>query len=142
MSATPIPRTLHMALSGIRDMSVMHTAPEARLPVKTFVSEYNEDIIKEAILRELERDGQVFFLHNRVRTIQQTAAELSELVPQATFLIGHGQMPDSELEDVMVAFGKREADVLVCTTIIESGLDMPNVNTLKCGLGILIYTLV
>lgn len=130
LSATPIPRTLHMALSGIRDMSVMHTAPEARLPVKTFVSEYNEDIIKEAILRELERDGQVFFLHNRVRTIQQTAAELSELVPQARFLVGHGQMPDSELEDVMVAFGKGEADVLVCTTIIESGLDMPNVNTL------------
>ena len=130
LSATPIPRTLHMALSGIRDMSVMHTAPEARLPVKTFVSEYNEDIIKEAILRELERDGQVFFLHNRVRTIQQTAAELSELVPEARFLVGHGQMPESELEDVMVAFGKGEADVLVCTTIIESGLDMPNVNTL------------
>ena len=130
LSATPIPRTLHMALSGIRDMSVMHTAPEARLPVKTFVSEYNEDIIKEAILRELERDGQVFFLHNRVRTIQQTAAELSELVPQARFLVGHGQMPESELEDVMIAFGKGEADVLVCTTIIESGLDMPNVNTL------------
>ena len=130
LSATPIPRTLHMALSGIRDMSVMHTAPEARLPVKTVVSEYNEDIIKEAILRELERDGQVFFLHNRVRTIQQTTAELSELVPQARFLIGHGQMPESELEDVMVALGKGEADVLVCTTIIESGLDMPNVNTL------------
>jgi transcription-repair coupling factor (superfamily II helicase) len=130
LSATPIPRTLHMALSGIRDMSVMHTPPEARLPVKTFVSEYSEDIIREAILRELERDGQVFFLHNRVKTIGQTAADLAELVPQARFLIGHGQMPEAELEEVMVAFGKGEADVLVCTTIIESGLDMPNVNTL------------
>ena len=130
LSATPIPRTLHMALSGIRDMSVMHTPPEARLPVKTFVSEYSEDIIREAILRELERDGQVFFLHNRVKTISQTAADLAELVPQARFLIGHGQMPEAELEEVMVAFGRGEADVLVCTTIIESGLDMPNVNTL------------
>ena len=120
LSATPIPRTLHMALSGIRDMSVMHTPPEARLPVKTFVSEYSEDIIREAILRELERDGQVFFLHNRVKTIGQTAADLAELVPQARFLIGHGQMPEAELEEVMVAFGKGEADVLVCTTIIES----------------------
>ena len=130
LSATPIPRTLHMALSGIRDMSVMHTPPEARLPVKTFVSEYSEDIIREAILRELERDGQVFFLHNRVKTIQQTAADLAELVPQARFLVGHGQMPEAELEEVMVAFGRGEGDVLVCTTIIESGLDMPNVNTL------------
>ena len=130
LSATPIPRTLHMALSGIRDMSIMHTPPEARLPVKTFVSEYSEEIIREAILREIERGGQVFFLHNRVRTIQQTAAELSELVPQARIMVGHGQMPESELEDVMVGFGDGEADVLVCTTIIESGLDMPNVNTL------------
>jgi transcription-repair coupling factor (superfamily II helicase) len=130
LSATPIPRTLHMALSGIRDMSVMHTPPEARLPVKTFVSEYSEDIIKEAILREMERGGQVFFLHNRVRTINQKTAELAELVPEASFLVGHGQMPETELEDVMVAFANGEADVLVCTTIIESGLDMPNVNTL------------
>jgi transcription-repair coupling factor (superfamily II helicase) len=130
LSATPIPRTLHMALSGIRDMSVMHTPPEARLPVKTFVSEYSDDVIKEAILREMERGGQVFFLHNRVRTISQKAAEISELVPQARILVGHGQMPETELEDVMVAFASNEADVLVCTTIIESGLDMPNVNTL------------
>ena len=130
LSATPIPRTLHMALSGIRDMSVMHTPPEDRLPVKTFVSEYSEEVIKEAILREMERDGQTFFLHNRVRTIQQTAAQLAELVPQARIVVGHGQMLESELEDVMVAFANGEADVLVCTTIIESGLDMPNVNTL------------
>ncbi len=130
LSATPIPRTLHMALTGIRDMSVMNTPPEARLPVKTFVSEYNEETIREAILREIERGGQVFFLHNRVRTIQQTAAELAELVPEARFMIGHGQMPEVELEEVMEAFADGEADVLVCTTIIESGLDMPNVNTL------------
>ena len=130
LSATPIPRTLHMALTGIRDMSVMNTPPEARLPVKTFVSEYNEETIREAILREIERGGQVFFLHNRVRTIQQTAADLAELVPEARFMIGHGQMAESELEEVMEAFADGEADVLVCTTIIESGLDMPNVNTL------------
>ncbi|MDE2781127.1 MAG: transcription-repair coupling factor [Chloroflexota bacterium] len=130
LSATPIPRTLHMALTGIRDMSVMNTPPEARLPVKTFVSEYNEETIREAILREIERGGQVFFLHNRVRTIQQTAVDLAQLVPEARFMIGHGQMPETELEEVMEAFADGEADVLVCTTIIESGLDMPNVNTL------------
>jgi transcription-repair coupling factor (superfamily II helicase) len=130
LSATPIPRTLHMALSGIRDMSIMHTPPEARLPVKTFVSEESDDIVKEAILREMERGGQVFFLHNRVRTINQKAAELAELVPEACILVGHGQMPEGELEEVMLAFANDEADVLVCTTIIESGLDMPNVNTL------------
>ena len=130
LSATPIPRTLNQALSGIRDLSTMDTPPEARLPVKTFASEYSEDVIKEAILRELERNGQLFFLHNRVRTIGQTAAQLAELVPQARILVGHGQMPESDLEDVMMAFAAGEADILVCTTIIESGLDMPNVNTL------------
>ncbi|MEK7806313.1 MAG: transcription-repair coupling factor, partial [Chloroflexota bacterium] len=130
LSATPIPRTLNLALSGIRDLSTMDTPPEARLPVKTFVAEYSEEVIKEAILRELERSGQVFFLHNRVKTIQQTAADLRALVPQARILVGHGQMPETELEDVMLAFSDGEADVLVCTTIIESGLDMPNVNTL------------
>ena len=130
LSATPIPRTLNLALSGIRDLRTMDTPPEARLPVKTFVSEYSEDVIKEAILRELERNGQVFFLHNRVKTIEQTANRLAELVPQARVLIAHGQMAEGELEDVMVAFSNTEADVLVCTTIIESGLDMPNVNTL------------
>ena len=130
LSATPIPRTLNLALSGVRDLSTMDTPPEARLPVKTFVSEYSEEVIKEAILRELERNGQVFFLHNRVKTIGQTASRLTELVPQARILIAHGQMAEGDLEDVMVAFSNREADVLVCTTIIESGLDMPNVNTL------------
>ena len=130
LSATPIPRTLHMALAGVRDMSVIHTPPEARLPVKTFVSEDSAEPVREAILRELERDGQVFFLHNRVRTIHNIADELGKLVPEARILVGHGRMPEAELEDVMVAFANREADVLVCTTIIESGLDMPNVNTI------------
>ena len=130
LSATPIPRTLNMALAGIRDLSTMDSAPEARLPVKTFVSEYSEDVIKEAILREMERGGQIFYLHNRVRTIHQAAAEIIKLVPHARVMVGHGQMAESELEDVMVDFANGEADVLVCTTIIESGLDMPNVNTL------------
>ena len=130
LSATPIPRTLNMALAGIRDLSTMDSAPEARLPVKTFVSEYSEDVIKEAILREMERGGQVFYLHNRVRTINQAAAEINKLVPQARIIVGHGQMAETELEDVMVGFANGDADILVCTTIIESGLDMPNVNTL------------
>ena len=130
LSATPIPRTLNQALSGIRDLSTMDTPPEARLPIKTFVAEYSDDLIKEAILRELERNGQVFFLHNRVRTIGRVAAELAELVPEARVVVGHGQMPESELEEVMLSFSAGKADVLVCTTIIESGLDIPNVNTL------------
>ena len=130
LSATPIPRTLNLALAGVRDLSTMDTPPEARLPVKTFVSEYSEDVIKEAVLRELERNGQTFLLHNRVKTINQVAAQVVELVPQARVMVAHGQMPEAQLEDVMVAFANGEADVLVCTTIIESGLDMPNVNTL------------
>ncbi len=130
LSATPIPRTLNMALSGLRDLSSMSSAPEERLPVKTFVSEYSEDVVKEAILREMERGGQIFYLHNRVRSIHQAAEDIRRLVPQARVTIGHGQMAESDLEDVMVDFANGEADVLVCTTIIESGLDMPNVNTL------------
>ena len=130
LSATPIPRTLNMALSGLRDLSSIQSAPEARLPVKTFVSEYSEEVVKEAILREMERGGQVFYLHNRVRSIHQTADDIRKLVPHARVIVGHGQMAESDLEDVMVDFANGEADVLVCTTIIESGLDMPNVNTL------------
>ncbi len=130
LSATPIPRTLNMALSGLRDLSSIQSAPEARLPVKTFVSEYSEDVVKEAILREMERGGQVFYLHNRVRTIHQAADDIRKLAPHARVIVGHGQMAESDLEDVMVDFANGEADVLVCTTIIESGLDMPNVNTL------------
>ena len=130
LSATPIPRTLNMALSGLRDLSSIQSAPESRLPVKTFVSEYSEEVVKEAILREMERGGQVFYLHNRVRSIHQAADDIRKLVPHARVIVGHGQMAESDLEDVMVDFANGEADVLVCTTIIESGLDMPNVNTL------------
>ena len=130
LSATPIPRTLYMGLSGIRDMSTMETPPEERLPVKTHVSEYSDDVVKEAILRELERRGQVFFLHNRVQTIRRAAEDLKKLVPQARVAIGHGRMAEGELEEAMVAFTQGEVDVLVCTTIIESGLDIPNANTL------------
>ena len=130
LSATPIPRTLYMGLSGIRDMSTMETPPEERLPVKTYVSEYNDDVVKEAILRELERGGQVFFLHNRVKTIRRVAHDLQRLVPDARFATGHGRMAESELEEVMLSFSQGDVDVLVCTTIIESGLDIPNANTL------------
>jgi transcription-repair coupling factor (superfamily II helicase) len=130
LSATPIPRTLHMSLVGVRDMSTMDTPPEERLPVKTYVAEYNDHLVREAILRELERNGQVFFVHNRVQSIAMVAADLRQLVPEAEIAIGHGQMPEDELESVMTAFGRGKVDVLVSTTIIESGLDMPNANTL------------
>ena len=130
LSATPIPRTLHMALVGVRDMSTMETPPEERLPIKSYVAPYNERMIREAILRELERDGQVFFVHNRVQRIGWVARELEKLVPEASIGIGHGQMPEETLESVMLDFTQGKIDVLVCTTIIESGLDLPNVNTL------------
>jgi transcription-repair coupling factor (superfamily II helicase) len=130
LSATPIPRTLHMSLVGVRDMSTMETPPEDRLPIKTHVAGYNEPLIREAIVRELERDGQVFFVHNRVRGITRIAHRLEELVPEAMIAIAHGQMPEDKLEKVMLDFTQGSVDVLVCTTIIESGLDIPNVNTL------------
>jgi transcription-repair coupling factor (superfamily II helicase) len=130
LSATPIPRTLHMSLVGVRDMSTMETPPEQRLPIKTYVAEYNERLIREAILRELERNGQVFFVHNRVQGINYVADKLRELIPEARIATAHGQMPEGELEAVMADFAQGNSDVLVCTTIIESGLDMPNVNTL------------
>jgi len=130
LSATPIPRTLHMSLVGVRDMSTMETPPEARLPVKTYVAEYNDHLVREAILREMERNGQVFFVHNRVQSIAVIAEDLRRLVPEARIAIGHGQMPEEALEKVMTSFSKGEIDVLICTTIIESGLDMPNANTM------------
>ncbi|MFC1931651.1 transcription-repair coupling factor, partial [Chloroflexota bacterium] len=130
LSATPIPRTLHMSLVGVRDMSTMETPPEERLPIKTYVAEYNDLLLREAILRELERNGQVFFVHNRVQGIALVASKLQSLVPEADIAIAHGQMPEEKLEAVMADFTLRKKDVLVCTTIIESGLDMPNVNTL------------
>ena len=130
MSATPIPRTLYMSLAGVRDMSVMETPPEERLPIKTYVSPSDGDTMREAVLREMERGGQVFLVHNRVYNIGIVAERLRTLVPEARVLVAHGQMPEQQLESVMLAFQRREADVLVTTTIIESGLDMPNVNTL------------
>lgn len=130
MSATPIPRTLHMSLIGVRDMSTMETPPEERLPIKTYVGGYSERLVREAILRELERDGQVFYVHNRVQTIGAVARRLGDLVPEAKIGIGHGQMPEEALESAMLDFAEGRIDVLVCTTIIESGLDLPNANTL------------
>ena len=130
LSATPIPRTLHMAMSGIRDMSTIETPPEERLPITTYVMENDDQVVREAILRELERGGQAYFVHNRVRSIEGVQRWLRDLVPEARFLVGHGQMGEGQLEKVMTRFVAGDADVLVCTTIIESGLDIPNVNTI------------
>lgn len=130
MTATPIPRTLHMSLSGIRDMSLIDDPPEGRMPIKTFVREYDDDVVRDAIVRELDRGGQVFVVHNRVENIGHVAAHYARLVPHARIDVGHGQMPESELERVMLDFYEHRFDVLVCTTIIESGLDIPNANTL------------
>jgi transcription-repair coupling factor (superfamily II helicase) len=130
LSATPIPRTLHMSLVGVRDMSTMETPPEQRLPIKTYVAQYDERLVREAVLRELERNGQVFFVHNRVQSIDFVASKLQDLIPEAKITIAHGQMPEAELEKVMTEFAVGKSDILVSTTIIESGLDMPNVNTL------------
>lgn len=130
MSATPIPRTLHMSLSGIRDISLISTPPTNRKPVKTFVGEYKKSIVRNAILHELERGGQIFFVHNRVENIDSVAAEIQELVPEAHVRVAHGQMNDKDLEDVMFSFVNHEFNVLVCTTIIETGLDIANANTI------------
>lgn len=130
LTATPIPRTLHMSLIGIRDMSVIEEPPEERYPVQTYVVEYNEQLIKDAIIRELNREGQIYYLYNRVQNIQQFASRVKNLIPDAKVAIGHGQMSERELERVMMDFLSRETDALVCTTIIETGLDIPNVNTI------------
>ena len=130
LSATPIPRTLHMAVGGIRDMSVIQTPPEERQPIKTFVTADDDEMVKEVISRELQRGGQVYYVHNRVRTIQKAAERVRRLVPEARVIVGHGQMAEEELAHVMVDFEAAKSDVLVCTTIIESGLDIPNVNTI------------
>ena len=130
MTATPIPRTLHLSLSGIRDMSTINTPPEERLPIKTYVSEFSDELIREAIRRELDRRGQVYFLHNRVYNIDYIAGYVRKLVPEAAVGVAHGQMDERRLEQAMVEFADGNIDVLVCTTIIESGLDIPNVNTL------------
>jgi transcription-repair coupling factor (superfamily II helicase) len=130
LSATPIPRTLYQALTGARDMSTIQTPPHDRLPVQTIVTQYDERIIREAIQRELNRGGQVFFLHNRVMTIELMRGKLQTLLPNARIVVGHGQMDSDELEEVMTKFVNGEADVLLSTTIIESGLDIPNANTI------------
>lgn len=130
LSATPIPRTLYLALTGARDMSTIETPPHDRLPVETQVIAYDERVIRDAILREINRQGQVFFLHNRVATIGIVADRIRALVPQARLVVGHGQMESDELEDIMSQFINGQADVLVSTTIIESGLDIPNANTI------------
>ncbi|MBR2142705.1 transcription-repair coupling factor [Anaerovibrio sp.] len=130
LSATPIPRTLHMSLSGARDMSIMETAPRERFPVQTYVAEENDNIIRNAIRRELKRGGQVYFVYNRVETIYAMQARLERLVPEASIRVGHGQMPEAQLERVMVEFYEDEFDVLLSTTIIENGLDVANANTM------------
>ncbi|MGE0133538.1 MAG: transcription-repair coupling factor [Dehalococcoidia bacterium] len=130
LSATPIPRTLHMSLTGIRDMSSIESAPVDRHPVQTFVAEWDPALVREAILRELDRGGQVYVVHNRVQSIDLLADRLRELVPHARVVVGHGQMSEVLLENVMERFADAEYDILVCTTIIESGIDIPNVNTL------------
>jgi transcription-repair coupling factor (superfamily II helicase) len=130
LSATPIPRTLHMSLTGIRDMCTMETPPEERLAVRTHIGPYDSTLVRQAILRELERNGQVFFVHNRISTIHAVRQVLADLVPEARFTVAHGRMSEVELERAMDSFAAREADVLVATTIIQLGLDMPNANTL------------
>jgi transcription-repair coupling factor (superfamily II helicase) len=130
MTATPIPRTLHMSLVGVRDISNLETAPEDRLAVETRVTRFNNELIRHAILRELNRNGQVYFVHNRVNDIELVAGRLRDVVPEARLRIGHGQMPETELEQVMVDFVAHKFDVLVATTIVESGLDIPNANTI------------
>ena len=130
LSATPIPRTLHMSLSGLRDISIIETPPEGRRPIRTHVGEYEEELITTALEREVAREGQAFYLHNRVETIEDAAAKLQQLSPKLRFLVAHGQMRERELEEKMHAFLRGDADVLVSTTIIESGLDIPQANTL------------
>jgi len=130
LSATPIPRTLHMSLTGIRDMSIVETPPEERLSVQTYVGVYDATLVRQVVLRELERNGQVFFVHNRVQSIAWAASKLQNLVPEARIAIAHGRMPEEQLEKVMTDFIAGKYDILVTTTIIQLGLDMPNVNTL------------
>ena len=130
LSATPIPRTLHLSLAGMRDISIIETPPEGRRPIRTTVGEYDEELVKLALEREGEREGQAFFLHNRVETIEERAAQLQQLCPGLRFLVAHGQMREKELEERMHSFLRGDADVLVSTTIIESGIDIPQANTL------------
>jgi transcription-repair coupling factor (superfamily II helicase) len=129
LTATPIPRTLNMAVSGIRDLSVITTPPVDRLAIRTYVARYDEGLIRDAVLRELARGGQVFFVHNRVESIDAAARRLGEVVPEARIRVAHGQMAEGVLEKTMLAFMHGEFDLLVTSTIIESGLDIPRANT-------------
>jgi transcription-repair coupling factor (superfamily II helicase) len=130
LSATPIPRTLHMSLVGVRDISVIETPPEERRPIQTYVVEYNDQLIRDAILREINREGQIYFVYNRVENINKMAAYISKLIPEARVAVAHGQMKERELKNIMVSFMNNEYDVLICTTIIETGMDIQNVNTM------------
>lgn len=130
MTATPIPRTLHMSIVGIRDMSVIYEPPQNRRPVQTYVLEYDEEVVKEAITKEIERNGQVFYLFNNVEHIIKKAEDIANLVPEAKVAFAHGKMSGRELEDIMLDFVNKKIDVLVCTTILESGIDIPNANTI------------
>ena len=130
MTATPIPRTLHMSIVGVRDMSVIYEPPHNRKPVQTYVLEYDKEVVQEAIIKELERDGQVFYLYNQVENIEKKASEISRLVPESKVGFAHGKMSGNELEEIMESFIRKEINVLVCTTILESGIDIPNANTI------------
>nr|HPR18676.1 transcription-repair coupling factor [Candidatus Cloacimonadota bacterium] len=130
MSATPIPRTMYMALSKLKELSLIRTSPKARLPIRTVIVPWDKDVIKDAINREVDRGGQVFFVHNRVQTIESVATELKKLLPNVTFGIGHGQLPERQLEEITLDFSHHKFDVLIATTIIESGIDIPNANTI------------
>ena len=130
MTATPIPRTLHMSIVGVRDMSIIYEPPQNRKPVQTYVLEYDEEVVKEAITKELEREGQVFYLYNNVEGIERKANEILKLVPEAKVSYAHGKMSGNELENIMLDFINGETNVLVCTTILESGIDIPNANTM------------
>lgn len=130
LSATPIPRTLYMSISGVRDMSLINTPPVNRAPIKTYVGAYNPSLVKTAIVHEIEREGQIYFVHNRIETLYSVAKEIQDLVPDTRVAVAHGQMNEKELEKIMVDFSNHEYDLLVCTTIIESGLDIPNANTI------------
>ena len=130
MTATPIPRTLHMSIVGVRDMSVIYKPPQNRKPVNTYVLEYDKEVIKEAITKELEREGQVFYLFNNVENIEKKAKEIEELVPEAVVAYAHGKMSGNDIEAIMLDFINKKTNVIVCTTILESGIDIPNANTI------------
>ena len=130
MTATPIPRTMQMSIVGIRDMSVIYEPPQNRKPVQTYVLEYDTEVVREAIIKELERDGQVFYIFNNIENIQKKADTISRLVPEANVVYAHGQMSGKEIEDIMQDFIDKKTNVLVCTTILESGIDIPNANTI------------